>query len=188
MHVIYTGERTRIRPFHDRDEWMRVQSCLESNFNEFWGDWYWPEAEKRSEFEPGGMLATDAYSCFAIERLDTGEAVGFEEYGRISLGRPSTWLGTIIAREHWGNGFGREAKLLNMCHLFENFPITSIWADTTDEHSRARAGLLACGMQLAGRHDGYLWKQGRLWPSPCYQIMREDWEQLPIRQVVRRGR
>jgi RimJ/RimL family protein N-acetyltransferase len=165
---------------------MRVQSVPESSFNEFWGDWHWTEHEKRREFETGGMLGGD-YSCFAIERLDTGECVGYEEYGIIRLSRPTTWLGTIIAREHWGQGFGREAKLLNMCHLFENYPIRSVWADTTDEHTRAKAGLEACGLRWVGEHRNYLWKQGVVWHSPCYQIMRSEWEQLPIRGIVIRG-
>ncbi|MCB1219149.1 MAG: GNAT family N-acetyltransferase [Planctomycetales bacterium] len=187
MQVVYTGERTRIRPFRDLDEWMKVQGALESNFNEFWGDWHWAEAQKKKEFEPGGMLSTDEYSCFAIERLDTGEAVGFEEYGAMNPARTNTWLGTIIAREHWGKGFGREAKLLNLCYLFENYPIECVWSDTTDEHSRAKAGLEACGLKLAGKHYGYLYKGGRLLPSPCYRILRDEWEQLPIRQSVKRG-
>lgn len=186
MNVIYTGELVRIRPFRDLDEWMRVLAMPESTFNEFWGCWPWPEQTRRKDFEAAGMLDDD-YSCFAIERLDTGECVGFEEYGRILLSKPNTWLGTIIAREHWGQGFGREAKLLNMCYLFENYPITSVWADTTDEHARAKAGLEACGMTLAGKHRNYLWKKGVVWHSPCYQILREQWEQLPIRGIVKRG-
>ena len=101
--------------------------------------------------------------------------------------RTNTWLGTIIAREHWGKGFGREAKLLNLCYLFENYPIECVWSDTTDEHSRAKAGLEACGLKLAGKHYGYLYKGGRLLPSPCYRILRDEWEQLPIRQSVKRG-
>jgi RimJ/RimL family protein N-acetyltransferase len=165
---------------------MSILEKPESTFNEFWGCWPWPEPTRRREFDPAGMLDDD-YSCFAIERLDTGECVGFEEYGRITLNKPNTWLGTIIAREHQGLGFGREAKLLNLCYLFENYPLTMVWADTTDEHVRARAGLEAVGMRLAGRHNGYLYKRGELWPSPCYQIMREEWEEMTVRRTVIRG-
>ena len=133
------------------------------------------------------MLATDKYSQFAIERLDTGEVVGAEEYGAIKPDSISIWLGTEILRPHWSNGFGIEAKQLVLCYLFENFPLETVTADTCSPHVRAQRGLEACGMRYVGKYRGTHIKGGRYEDVYNYQIFREQWEQLDYKHKVVRG-
>ena len=187
MYNVYTGERVRIRPFRSVEEWTHVISEEQQEPNDHWGYWHWPRAEARKEFEKGGLLATDKYSAFAVERLDTGEFIGYEEYGGILPGRCATWIGTFIRRPHWHNGFGIEAKLLNLCNLFENYPLRMVFADTTQTHVRAQNGLKACGLEYVGARRKAHCYHGRYVDVVQYQIMREDWEQLPIRGIVKRG-
>lgn len=187
MHTTYTGERVRIRPFSSTEEWELIAANEQQELNEHWGVWHWPQAKIRKEFEKGGMLLTDSYSAFAIERLDTAELVGYEEYGAMASGKCGTWIGTFVIGKHRHNGFGIEAKLLNLTHLFENYPLRTVYADTTEEHSRARNGLDACGMKLVGMRRKAHWFKGRHIGVVQYQIMREEWEKLPIRGIVKRG-
>ena len=187
MNVVYTGERVRIRPFSSMQEWLDIQREHEFCMSPFWGPFHFTEHAQRREFEANGRLGNESESSFAIERLDTGECIGIVEHGMIRPGRPFTWLGTVIARRHWSNGFGREAKLLLLCHLFGNYPIESVIADTTDEHTRAQSGLEACGMSRMGSYRCFHWHGGKLVDIPNYQVMRTDWEAMQIRQTVRRG-
>ncbi len=187
MHVIYTGELVRLRPFHNMEEWLAIQREPEFYMSPFWGPFNWPEPALRSSFSNEGQLGLDGSSSFAIERLDSGELIGIEDYGPLSNGRLATWLGTCIVARHQGLGFGREAKLLNLCFLFENFPLESVFADTTGEHSRARAGLEACGFSHCGDYRACHWKAGRLIDVPNFQVMRRDWERMEIRKKLKRG-
>lgn len=187
MHTIWTGERVRLRPFNDFDEYNQLGNECWIEPNDHWGPGWWPSGDRKKLYDSGGMLDLTKYSCFAVERLDTGELVGFEEFGRIRPGATSAWLGTEIRRAHWHNGFGIEAKLLMECFLFENFPILNVWADTLESHTRARNGLLACGMSYVGRKRGFFHTSGKYYDQVCYLITRAQWESLPIRQVVKRG-
>lgn len=187
MNVIYAGERVCLRPFKDKDEFAWLFDEIMVVPNDHWGPGWWPRAEREKEFTPAGMLDPGMYSAFAIERLDTNEVVGFEEHGGLSSGSVATWLGTDIRREHWHRGFGIEAKLLMLCYLFENFPLETVHAGTLEHHTRARAGLEACGMSYIGRLSKIHHDNGKFHDIVHYRIFREEWEQLPIRDLVQRG-
>ena len=187
MHTTYTGQLVRIRPFRSADELALVAVHESNRPNNHWGYWQWAAREAHNQFDKAGMLATDAYSTFAIDRLDSGELVGYEEYGPVKPGHLSTWLGTGIFREHWSNGFGREAKLLVLCYLFENFRLHTVFADTTATHTRAQAGLEAIGMRKVGERRCAHWFKGRYVGVPQYQILRSEWEAMDYRQTVQRG-
>ena len=60
-------------------------------------------------------------------------------------------------------------------------------SDTTAEHLRAQAGLLAVGMRRIGLYPCIHWHAGQQVAVPLYQIMREEWERMPIRNTVKRG-
>ena len=188
MHTIWTGERVRLRPFTDEHEWVAMQEELHVEPNEFWGAWWHPRGKLKKDFEETGMLNPSKFSAFAIERLDTGEAMGFEEFGPNtgdnSLG---AWLGTFIKRPHWHQGFGLEAKQLVLCYLFENHPYERVGSDTLANHKRAARGLFECGMHFEGRIRGAHFMDGQYHDIVCYTIYREEWEKLPIRQTVKRG-
>jgi len=131
------------------------------------------------------MLAADKYSTFAIQRLDTNQLVGYEEHGFIS--NIAAWVGTFIKHEHWHQGFGIEAKQLCYCYLFESFPLIRVDSGTLEHHSRAINGLLKSGMTFEGRVRQVSYTHNRYFDEVTYRIFREEWEQLPIRQVVKRG-
>ena len=126
-------------------------------------------------------------SALAIECRETGEVVGLEEHGGIHTGRTSTWLGTFIVKEHRRRGFGVEAKQLMLCYLFENYPLATVFADTTATHQDARRSLELCGMHFVGaRRKAHCFK-GRYVDVVLYQILRREWEAAEYRTRVRRG-
>jgi RimJ/RimL family protein N-acetyltransferase len=186
MHTIWTGERVRLRPCKDEAERCDLYEELHVTPNQFWGAWWSARQKVKKDFEEAGMLAADKYSTFAVERLDTGELVGYEEYGPIPTGI-GAWVGTFIKPEHWHQGFGIEAKQLCYCYLFESFPLVRVDSGTLEHHIRARNGLELSGMRYEGRVRRMHFMDGCYYDMVAYAIFREQWEQLPIRQIVKRG-
>ena len=187
MHTVYTGERVRLRPFRDKDEWSGLWDELHGEANEYWGAWWMTHGRREKDFDPAGMLQPGKYSHFAIDRVDTGELVGYLEHGGKGPGHVYNWVGTFIKQEHWHKGFGIEAKQLCYCYLFENYPLVRVDTATLQHHVRARQGLVASGMHYEGAIRGYHWCRGRYHDLVCYVIFRDQWERLPVRSVVERG-
>jgi len=189
MYTTYTGARVRIRPFKDWDEVKRINFEQFITPNEFWGPQWFPFAIAKRFFEETGYLGTSGMNLFAVDRLDTGELVGSEIYGarRNEINGISASLGTEIMPEHRHMGFGIEAKQLCICFLFENFPLEKVYADTTNIHAPAVRGLKACGMHYEGANKCLHYKDGTYHHKVYFTIYREEWECLPIRQIVKRG-
>ncbi len=187
MYTIYIGELVRLRPFADDAEHSRAVAHAMSQPNDHWGPWHWSEPDRKEEFKPAGMLDPQKYSHFAVERLDTGELVGWEEYGPMEPGRLSTWLGTDIQRPHWHLGFGLEAKKLMLCYLFENYPLQTVTGDTCGHHVRAQRGLLDCGMHYIGSLRGMHYADGVRYDILQYQVFREEWLEQGYWRKVNRG-
>jgi RimJ/RimL family protein N-acetyltransferase len=187
MQVVYTGELVRIRPFASIDEFAGLNAELNLE-DEYWGLSWWPLARMREGFEQHAMLDADLWFSFqAIDRLDTGELIGYEVIQPPKGGAITAEIGTGILRRNWHRGFGREAKLLAMGLLFENFPLAAVSATTLAHHRRAIAGILAIGMRYEGAIRFSAYSQGRWAHKLKYVIFREEWEQLPIQQGSKRG-
>lgn len=187
MHTVWTGERVRLRPFASEEEWLGLYDELHSVPNDFWGCWWKARPQRKKDFEPAGMLDAEKYSVFAVERLDTGELVGYEEHGAPAPGSIRAWVGTFLRPKHWHRGFGIEAKQLCLCYLFESYPVLRVDSGTLENHTRARKGLEACGMTFEGRVRKCHPTADKFHDFVCYRIFREEWLELPFRQIVRRG-
>jgi len=189
MHVEYTGERVKLRPFADAKELAALIAELTLQPHEFWPYNWWPQGEIAKAFKDQGMIGGEgAQPCgfFAIERLDTRELIGFEIAVIPKAEVIHAEIATVILERHWSNGFGREAKNLAMCFLFENFPLRRIDGVTIGTHIRAQAGMVAVGMTCEGE-IGHAFSMGHYHPAVHFEITREEWEELPIRQTVKRG-
>jgi RimJ/RimL family protein N-acetyltransferase len=187
MHNVYTGEKVRIRPYRDIDEMHRVMAAEDLEPNDHWGVWHYTLPEQRRDFADSGLMETDKYSSFAIERLDTGECIGYEEFGGMNSGSLNTWVGTFIMVEHRGNRFGVEAKQLAYCYIFENYTARMVFADTVATHLGARRGLELSGMRFIGARRKAHYRKGEYVDVVLYQLLRSEWERLEYRHSVRRG-
>ena len=184
MHTTYTGQLVRLRPFAGRDEFSSYLIGYGLVPNEQLGIQWDVPAMRNAEWD---RLATAADSfVFAIERMDTGEFCGLE-YTALGRWQLAGFVATGVQPQHQSRGFGREAKLLALCHLFENFAIESVWADTIASHSRSRAGLEAIGMRLVGCNQLAHFRRGRWFGMVQYQLLRSAWEQMDYRHRVARS-
>jgi RimJ/RimL family protein N-acetyltransferase len=188
MHLIYTGKLVRLRPVASKEELAMVDAQTHSLPNEHWGPFWHPIPGMIKKFEETGLLkGASGENCFIIERLDTSEPVGMEWCGLWGAGTIGGWFGTGIAPAHRGQGYGKEAKLLMLCYLFENFPVHRVGSDTVVNHWAARRGMEACGMQLEGYLRAAHCRNGQWYDVPWYVIFRREWEKLDVREYVRRG-
>lgn len=184
MYTTYTGQLVRIRPFASEAEFSTYVREYMLVPNQHIGI-QWDVAARLGSEWPRLAIADDSFA-FAIERLDTGEFVGLEYCG-IGRWQLTAFPATGIKPEHMSLGFGREAKLLAMCFLFENFAIESLWADTTACHTRSRAGLEAVGFRQVGRSRLSHFRRGAYVDIVYFQLMRSEWEAMEYRHQVRRA-
>lgn len=186
MYTWYAGSLTRIRPFAGLAEFEAVDLEDYSVPDPFRGPRWWSAQERRREFEEHGMLKPGEYALFAVLAQETGEVAGIVacsyKPGTLVMG-----LGTYIRAAHRHRGYGREAKQLMLCFLFENHPIQAVQASTMEHHLRARAGLEACGLKYYGRLRGIEQEHGRFYDEVQYVIFRQEWEAMDYRQKVKRG-
>jgi RimJ/RimL family protein N-acetyltransferase len=184
MYTTYTGQLVRIRPFASEAEFGDYVRTYMITPNEHLGIQWDVAARVKPEWQC--LASAEDSFAFAIERLDTGEFVGLEYCG-IGRHQLTAFPATGILSQHQSRGFGREAKLLAMYFLFENFAIESLWADTTSIHTRSRAGLEAVGFRLAGRTRLSDYIRGQHVDTVYFQLMRSEWEAMDYRQLVKRS-
>lgn len=186
MYNVYEGRTVRIRPFVSADEYAAMALEQGIELNPHWGSWFEPRADTLKSWEGTGGIGTGGYNNMAIERLDTGELIGYEEYGLDLPQLPAAWVGTYIMPAHHGQRFGVEAKQLMYCCVFENFAVQRIYTDTVETHLAAARGLKLSGMRYEGRKTKRTIKDGRFIDSVHYALYREEWEAMPYRHKVGR--
>ncbi len=187
MHVVYTGNRVRIRPFVDLAE---ANLVLDEDYalpDPFRGPRWYALSERKTDFEKLGFIDSSSYSTFAIELIETSEVVGISGGSGSKPGVLAVNIGTYILAENRGQGYGIEAKQLMLCRMFECFQVDAVRASTMEHHASARASLEACGMNYFGKLRAIEFTKGRYYDEVQYEIFREEWEKLTIREIVKRG-
>jgi RimJ/RimL family protein N-acetyltransferase len=151
----------------------------------FWGYKRCPLEREHERFNNTGALDV-RYGEFALELWESGTAIGGVNYVMDSLTATAN-IGTYIKAEQRRRGYGVEGKQLLMCWLFDNWPLLRCEAVTLTHHWRARRGVELAGMSLESVSKRRRWSRGKLAGWLTYRIFREEWERLPIRQIVKRG-
>jgi RimJ/RimL family protein N-acetyltransferase len=90
------------------------------------------------------------YGMWALEHLDTGQLIG-----RVGFTDPPGWpgfeLGWLLAREHWGHGYAREAAAAALRHAFEVLQRQRVISLIRPQNQRSIALAEALGYRLADR-------------------------------------
>ena len=187
METVYAGKLVRIRPFQSAAELYNLSVRLNSETHDALFPIWFPRLTEEQLFEPDGFFNLDGICGFGIELLDSGELVGivccfFDDRGNLAVE-----VGTTVDKAHRRRGFGTEAKQLAMSFVFEHFPVERVEAMTFGNNPAAQRSLELCGMHCEGIRRSAMFSRGRHVDCVYYVIFREDWEQLPVREIVRRG-
>lgn len=122
---------------------------------------------------------------FVIETLD-GDPIGIVTY--YWEHRPSYWLemGIVIYDpSYWNGGFGTQAFILWMEHLFERFPLIRIGFTTWSGNERMMKVGEKLGMTLEARIRKSRYYKGTYYDSIRYGILRDEWNAIRL-EVIKR--
>ncbi len=85
-------------------------------------------------------------------------------------------LGIGIAREYWGQGYGRDAVGVLLDYAFRIRNLQRVALDVLADNERAIRSYVACGFVEEGRLRRHEWHEGRYKDSVQMGILREEWE------------
>jgi [ribosomal protein S5]-alanine N-acetyltransferase len=157
VHRIVEGERTRLRPaswgfseaeFQRRYRWSSDDTLQYwsgtipggrsfGHFKEIVGQRDWPSDGKRISYailtKDGSLIGM--VSCYNIDR-------------RRQTGELGVYLGE---QEYWGHGYGTDAIITFMRHLFTGLDFESIYLHTYESNLRAQKSYERVGFKLADK-------------------------------------
>ena len=96
------------------------------------------------------------FGLWAVERLDTGQFIGFDGLSMPSFEAqftPCVEVGWRLAREHWGHGFATEAARAAMADGFDRLGLDEIVSFTATTNVRSMAVMERLGMTRDPRDD-----------------------------------
>jgi N-acetyltransferase len=172
------GRLVRLEPFAPG----HLQPLLEAAADP--GIWTWyiqrMETERDRELYLRSLLEQAAQGSIhpfvTIER-STGRVAGSTSFMNIDSGHRrveigSTWLHPDFQR----SGLNREAKLLQLTHLFEALGASRVEFKTDSRNERSRAALRRIGATEEGvlRNHMLAWN-GRIRHSAYFSVIREEW-------------
>ena len=119
---------------------------------------------------------------FVIEHERDG-VIGVTGLSELSRRDRRAIVGTWFGRPWWGTGANRESKAL-LCHLgFELLGLDRIGSYANVEHVRSQRALEGVGFRREGVLRGWHRHGDRLLDVVIVGMLREDWEDGPLRDV-----
>lgn len=128
--------------------------------------------EMEKKYNEDGYIS-DELQVLIIELKDFGPTgllfINFEQEGVVNLGLVITEI------EKRGSGIGQKVLKMILKHLFNNYPLARIEADTDVDNKAAQEVLKSAGFSQEGRLRNYRYHHGKFNDSYLYSITREDY-------------
>ncbi len=125
---------------------------------------------------------THGFGLWAVERIDTGEFIGFVGLsvpGFHAHFTPAVEVGWRLARTAWGHGFATEAARQAVSYGFDEVGLTEIVSFTSRGHTASQAVMRRLGMTHDPADDfehPVLPPGHRLRDHVLYRLRRPDWQ------------
>lgn len=180
--IEFETQRLRLRQWQDSDREPFVAMNSDPAVMEFF-----PSLQSRSVSSQSidawqTQFATQGWSNWAVERIDSGEFIGFVGLTvphRVLPFSPCVEIGWRLARAHWGNGFATEAARGVLQVGFGRLGLPEIVSFTAIRNRRSRAVMERIGMCNADQdfeHPGV--PEGSPLRAHClYRITCLQWRQ-----------
>lgn len=110
---------------------------------------------------------------FIIEKLDSGERVGFIGYMGLKP-RFSASLGVMVSQDYWGTGLAFEANDLLLRFMFEELGLRVVRLWTNSLNPRAIALASKLGFRETVRFRSSIYRQGRVGGSVVMDMTRQE--------------
>jgi [ribosomal protein S5]-alanine N-acetyltransferase len=111
---------------------------------------------------------------WAIERRTDGRVLGSITL-MLEEGQPRAEIGYILGREHWGQGYAREAQCRAIDYAFDDLGLHRLEADTHPDNAGSTRSLERLGFQREGRLRERWLVGGRYGDSVLWGLLAEDW-------------
>lgn len=144
--------RLRLRQFKAADAPAYAAMCADAEVMRYIGQGQVQSAAEawRSMAVFLGHWQLRGHGMWALEHSESGALIG-----RVGYLDPPDWpgfeLGWLLAREHWGHGYAREAAAAALRHAFEVLQRERVISLIRPQNLRSIALAEALGSRLAGR-------------------------------------
>lgn len=178
---VSTGERVRLRRFEERDAAALFALYADAQVMRYWNHAPWTSmtqataaiAEARADYASGASL-----HC-AIEHRATGVLIGSCALYAFQREHATASVGYMLAREHWGRGYVREALELLLGFGFDACGLNRIEAEVSRHNTGSRAALVRLGFLHEGRMRERWIVAGEKHDTVAYALLRDDWNTRP---------
>lgn len=130
-------------------------------------------AQLEGEFDREGGAAGGDATKFVIEAA--GAVIGrcdlfaFDELARTCR------LGITLNRDHWGQGYGRDAVRVLLRYAFRDRNLNRVWLDVLADNTRAIRAYRASGLVEEGRLRQHAWHDGAYKDVVVMGVLRDAW-------------
>lgn len=194
MPVIIWGEKTGLRRFEDRLNEAELQRLYEWATDDELLRWsggsryFLGFQEFKQHFASEQRWGPVNRRSFLILRRDTRELIGRVGLFSIDWERRQGELGVIIGEKRfWGQGYGRDAIITFLRHLFRTSSIERVFLFTFEDNTRAQHSFAACGFRVVRATRRFLPDQGEFDGYEMEITRREFEEQERGRLKPQRG-
>lgn len=144
-----------------------------------------PEVTRWSGTTPISQSLPDFARRFRRERFDTdrnqrlfavltkeGEMIG--RVGCFNTTKQEAELGIVIGEKaYWGQGYGREAIIVLLRHLFDTTDLQRVYLHTSSRNQRAQRCFVACGFRRLEPVKSFSFDQGE-YEDVEMEVWRDD--------------
>jgi RimJ/RimL family protein N-acetyltransferase len=108
--------------------------------------------------------------------LDTNQLIGYSSINNLDLrNRKAEWGGTFIGdKEYIGGGYGKEASMLMLRFLFDQYPIHKCYGYCLEEHPISSKLFLSLGFSQDGVLRDEVFKNGEFKNVLMFSILKEE--------------
>lgn len=118
-------------------------------------------------------------ASLAICIKETGEYIGNTFLTDVDyINRSGHCPAFIGAKEHWGKGYGTDARILILKHAFHDRGLQRIWGRVIEGNTRSLRMAEKCGYKMEGTLRKSLFRNGMFYNEHVLSVLREDFEEV----------
>jgi len=130
----------------------------------------------KARFERLCTNAVPSQRHFEVHDAATDALIGVAYVIRIRPHHRRALVGvTIGEKEHWGEGYGRDALRLLLQYSFQELGLHRVRAETFEYNTAWRDLLESMGFRAEGRAREALYRDGQFWDKGRYALLRREY-------------
>lgn len=176
------GQKVRIRALEPEDMEMLRETTNDPGTERLIAGWSFPvsKGEQMKWYE--SVVADKVNKRFAIEVLETGEAVGMISLTNINWKNRSAFhairLGSNVPK---GKGIGTDAVMAIMRYAFDELQMVRLDGAWVEYNERSLGMYKKCGWKVEGVKEKAKYHNGKYYSVLIGGILREDYEEAKKR-------